>query len=202
MTANPPEPSDHLDDDLADDLVGADGDAVEVERPAMDRRLAIGAAVVSVVVAVVLALMVDPRLDRQVATRTGMLLLTLLCVAVLAIRRRRSTRIIGITGLVIWGLLAPTTLTTSAAPPEAKFAIKVHDDALAAMNREARSTITVEDVVAAVNQRGGGVGKLQNGKITGNADAFPLAIRPGKNDPRPRICLTIEHGTSAKIRRC
>lgn len=189
-------------DDLVDDLVGAGGDAIEVERPALDRRVVVVAAVASVVVAVVLALMVDSRLDRQVATRTGMLLLTLLCVGVLAVRRRRSTRIIGVTGLVVWGLLAPTTLTTSAAPPEAKFALKVHDDAKAAMNREARSTITVEDVVAAVNHRGGGVGRLQTGQITGYADAFPLVIRPDKSQPRPRICLTIEHGTDAKIRRC
>ena len=165
-------------------------------------RLGAIAAGACIVVAVVLTLAVDPRLDRQLPVRLAMLVLALLCAGVIAIRNRRSTRLIGITGIAVWGLAAPLTLTATAAPPEAEFALAVHDDVKAAAARKGESVITVADVTAAVTARGGAVGLLTRGQITGGATEFPLVIRPDKNQPRPRICLSIEHGTDAKIRRC
>jgi hypothetical protein len=167
-----------------------------------DARLGVAAAGACTVVAVVLMLAVDSRLDRQWPVRLAMLVLALLCVAVIAARSRRSTRVIGVTGIAIWGLAAPLTLTTTAASPEAEFAMAVHDDAKAAAVRKAESVISVEDVTAAVTTRGGAVGQLSQGMITGGATEFPLVIRPDKNQPRPRICLSIEHGIEARIRRC
>jgi hypothetical protein len=165
-------------------------------------RAATAGACIVVVVAVVLMLAVDSRLDRQWPVRLAMLVLALLCVAVITARSRRSTRVIGATGIAIWGLAAPLTLTTSAASPEAKFAMAVHDDAKAAAARKAESAISVEEVTAVVTTRGGAVGRLSQGRITGGATEFPLVIRPDKNQPGPRICLSIEHGTDARIRRC
>ena len=52
-------------------------------------RLAIAVGGGCVVVAVA-ALAVDSRLDRQIVARTGMLVLSLLCALVLAVRQRRS----------------------------------------------------------------------------------------------------------------
>lgn len=158
-----------------------------------------------VVVAVVLAVVIDARLDRQWVVRAAMLALTLVCVGVLAIpsnRARRSTRMIGITGILVWGIAAPLTLTSSAVSPEAKFAMSVHDDAKAAVAGRAESAITVADVTAATTTRGGAVGRLVDGKIVDGDKSFPLVLRPEKDSARPRVCLTIEHGTDAKIRRC
>lgn len=158
-----------------------------------------------VLVAAVLAFVVDGRLDRQWVIRIAMLLLTLVCVAVLAIpgnRSRRSTRLIGITGILVWGIAAPLTLTSSAVSPEAKFAIKVYDDAEAATAAKAQTGITVADITAATTARGGGVGRLSEGRIVDGDKAFPLVLRPNKDQARPRVCLTIEHGIDAKIRRC
>jgi hypothetical protein len=92
-----------------------------------DARLGVAAAGACIVVAVVLMLAVDSRLDRQWQVRLAMLVLALLCVAVIAARSRRSTRVIGVTGIAIWGLVAPLTLTTTAASPEAEFAMAVHE---------------------------------------------------------------------------
>jgi hypothetical protein len=167
-----------------------------------DVRLGAAAAAGCVLVSIVLVLAVDSRLDRQLPLRIAMLSLALLCAAVISVRRRRSTRVIGATGIAVWGLLAPLTLTTSASPPEADFALAVHDDAKAAATRQASSAISVADVTSAVTARGGGVGRLQEGRVTDGATAFPLVIRPDKSQARPRICLSIEHGTDARIRRC
>jgi hypothetical protein len=167
-----------------------------------DARLGAVAAGACIVMAIVLMLAVDSRLDRQWPVRLAMLVLALLCAGVIAYRSRRGTRIIGIAGIAIWGLAAPLTLTTSAAPPEARFALAVHDDAKATAARKAESAISVAEVTAAVTARGGAVGLLSQGRITGGATEFPLVIRPDENQPRPRICLSIEHGTDAKIRRC
>lgn len=167
-----------------------------------DARLGAIAAGACIVIAVVLTLAVDPRLDRQLPVRLAMLVLALVCAGVIALRSRRSTRLIGITGIAVWGLAAPFTLTATAAPPEAKFAMAVHDDAKSAAARKGESVISVADVTAAVTARGGAVGLLSRGQITGGATEFPLVLRPDKNQPRPRICLSIEHGTDAKIRRC
>ena len=170
-----------------------------------DARVAAAIGAGCVVVAVVLALVVDGRLDRQWVVRTAMLALTLVCVAVLAIpanRARRSTRLIGISGILVWGIAAPLTLTSSAASPEAKFAMRVHDDAAAAAAARAESVITVADMTAATTARGGAVGRLVDGKVVDGDRTFPLVLRPTKDEARPRVCLTIEHGTDARIRRC
>lgn len=170
-----------------------------------DRRIAALIGAGCVVVAGVLAAVVDSRLDRQWVVRIAMLLLTLLCVGVLAIptnRSRRSTRLIGITGILVWGIAAPLTLTSSAASPEAEFALKVHEDAQAAVTGRAESIITVADVTAATTARGGAVGRLDDGRIVDGDKSFPLVLRPNKDTARPRVCLTIEHGMDAKIRRC
>ena len=170
-----------------------------------DARVAAAIGAGCVVVAVVLALVVDGRLDRQWVVRTAMLALTLVCVAVLAIpanRARRSTRLIGISGILVWGIAAPLTLTSSAVSPEAKFAMRVHDDARAAVVARAESVVTVADVTAATTARGGAVGRLVDGKVVDGDKVFPLVLRPAKDQGRPRVCLTIEHGTDARIRRC
>src|SRR5262245_59509224 len=134
-----------------------------------DARLGAIAAGACIVIAVGLVLAVDSRLDRQWPVRLAMLVLALLCAGVISIRSRRSTRIIGVTGLAVWGLAAPLTLTATAAPPEARFAMAVHDDAKAAAARTGGSVISVADVTAAVTARGGGVGLLSRGRITGGA---------------------------------
>ena len=170
-----------------------------------DRRVAAAIGAGCVVVAGVLAVVVDSRLDRQLVVRIAMLLLTLLCVGVLAIpsnRSRRSTRMIGITGILVWGIAAPLTLTSSAVSPEAKFALKVYDDARTAATARAESIITVADVTAATTARGGAVGRLSEGKVVDGDKSVPLVLRPDKDRARPRVCLTIEHGMDAKIRRC
>jgi hypothetical protein len=166
-------------------------------------RLAIAVGGGCVVVAVAAALAVDSRLDRQIVARTGMLVLSLLCALVLAARQRRSTRLIGWTGIALWGLIAPLVLTATASPPEADFAIAVHEDAKAAATRQAQSVITIADVTAAAKARGGAVGTLPTaGNPVEGANTFPLVLRPDPSLGRPRICIAIEHGTEARIRRC
>jgi hypothetical protein len=166
-------------------------------------RLAIIVAGACVIVAVVAALLVDGRLDRQPAVRVGMLLLSLLCALVLAYRQRRSTRVIGWTGIALWGVVAPVMLTASSSPPVADFAIAVHEDAKATAARQAQSAITVADVTAAAKARGGAVGTLPaDGAPAEGADAFPLVLRLDPDRGRPRMCLAIVHGTEARIRRC
>ena len=109
---------------------------------------------------------------------------------------------IGWTGIALWGLIAPLVLTASASPPEA-------DRDRGARGREGRGdaagaeVITIADVTAAAKARGGAVGTLP---VAGNpvqgADTFPLVLRPDPSHGRPRICIAIEHGTEARIRRC
>jgi len=164
-------------------------------------RLAIALAAACVLASVVTALAVDGRLDRQLPVRIAMLALALVCAAIVGGRKRRGIRVIGWVGVVVWGGFAPLTLTTSAASPEAKFAMAVHDDAEAAAARKAQSVITVDDIKAAAAARGGAVGRRTDSGTAG-ADAFPLVLRPDPAHNLPRICLTIEHGTDAKIRRC
>jgi len=166
-----------------------------------NKRLAAALGAGCVVLSVVLALLVDGRLGRQVGVRTAMLALALVCAAILGGRERRTIRIVAWTGVAIWGVFAPLTLTTSAASPEAKFALAVHDDARAAAQRKAQSTITVDDIRTAVTARGGAVGRETPNGVAG-ADAFPLVLRPDPAHQRPRICLTIVNGTDARITRC
>jgi hypothetical protein len=164
---------------------------------------AVGAAGAVVVIAVVAALAVDVRLDRQVLLRLGMLVLALICAALLAARATTGRRVIAIAGLVLWGVVAPVYTTVWSTPPEVDFALAVATEAKDQAQRSARSVVGVEDVTAAVRSRGGAVGTLPlaDGRIVG-ADSFPMVLRPDPKRARPRICLTFEHGLDAKIRSC
>lgn len=169
------------------------------------RGRAAAAAVGCVLIALVAALAVDPRLDRHWVMRGITLLLALGCAAVLAADRdRKARRIIGIVGLLMFGLVFPVTSTTWSTPPEIDFALAVADDAEAAATKNAASVVTVEDVRAAAKARGGAVGSLpteRSPEIRG-ADAFPLIVRAKPDQGRPWACLTFEHGLTAKVRPC
>ena len=104
----------------------------------------------------------------------------------------------------MFGLVFPVTATTWSKPPEIDFALKVADDAKAAANKAASSTVTVEDVRAAAVARGGAVGTLKTDRspeIRG-ADSFPLILRAKPDQGRPRACLSFSHGFDAKVRPC
>jgi hypothetical protein len=168
------------------------------------RALGAGAALACLVIAFVAAFAVDGRLDRQWVMRGITLLLALGCAAVVAgSAGRRSRRIIGLIGVLMFGLVFPATATTWSKPPEIEFALKVADDAKAAATEAARSTVTVEDVRTAAVARGGAVGTPKTDKspeIRG-ADAYPLILRATPTQPRPRACLTFT-GLTAKVRAC
>jgi len=163
------------------------------------------AGVACLVIALAAALAVDSRLDRHWVLRGITLLLALGCVAVLADRSGRKARpIIGFVGVLMFGLVFPVTSTTWATPPEIDFALVVADDATAAANKDARSIVSVADVRAAAEARGGAVGSLKTDRtpeIRG-ADAYPLIIRPKKDQGRPWACLSFDNGIEAKIRSC
>jgi hypothetical protein len=163
------------------------------------------AAGVCLVIALVAALAVDSRLDRHWVIRGITLLLAFGCAAVLAVDHgRRGRQIIGVVGLLMFGLVFPVTSTTWATPPEIDFALSVADGAKAAATKAAQSVVTVEDVRAAAEARGGAVGTLKTDRtpeIRG-ADAFPLIVRPTPTQGRPRACITFTHGFTAKIRPC
>lgn len=163
------------------------------------------AAAVCVVIALAAALAVDSRLDRHWILRGITLFLALCCAAVLWSDERRKLRaIVGFAGILMFGLVFPVTSTTWSQPPEIKFAMAVADDAEAAAVKEAASAVSVAQVKAAAEARGGAVGSLateRNPEIRG-ADSYPLIIRPRKDEGRPRACLTFEHGLDAKIRPC
>jgi hypothetical protein len=166
---------------------------------------ACAAAVVCLVIALAAALAVDGRLDRHWVMRGITLLLAFGCAAVLATDKRGKARpIIGFVGLLMFGLVFPVSSTTWSQPPEIKFALAVADDAKAAMNKQASSAVTVADVKAAAEARGGAVGSLKTDRSpqVRGADAFPLIIRAKQDQGRPWSCLTFEHGQDAKIRSC
>jgi hypothetical protein len=166
---------------------------------------AVVAGLVCVVIALAAALAVDSRLDRHWMIRGITLLLALCCAAVLATEKGRKARpIIGFAGLLMFGLVFPVTSTTWASPPEIDFALLVADDAEAAATKKAGSAVTVDDVRAAAEARGGAIGTLKTDKspeIRG-ADAYPLIVRAKKDQGRPWACLTFEHGMDAKVRPC
>lgn len=163
------------------------------------------AGLVCLVIAIVAGLAVDSRLDRHWVIRGITLLLAFGCAAVLAVDRgRKARRIIGFVGLLMFGLVFPVTSTTWATPPEIDFALTVADDAEAAATEDARSVVTVEDVRAAAEARGGAVGTLKTERspqIRG-ADAFPVIVRAKPDQGRPWACVTFEHGFDAKVRPC
>jgi hypothetical protein len=167
------------------------------------RVLGAAAAVACLVIALVAAFAVDGRLDRQWVVRGITLLLAFGCAGVLAAGGRRTRQIIGLVGLLMFGLVLPVTATTWSKPPEIDFALKVADDAKAAAGKAARSTVTVDDVRGATQARGGAVGTLQTDRspeIRG-ADSFPLILRADPAQGRPRACLSYT-GLDAKVRAC
>jgi len=173
-------------------------------RSVSPRVLGAAAALACLVIALVAAFAVDGRLDRQWVMRGITLLLAFGCAGVLAaVGGRRTRRIIGFVGVLMFGLVFPVTATTWSKPPEIDFALKVADDAEATATQAARSTVTVEDVRAAALARGGAVGTLKTDRspeIRG-ADSFPLILRAKPDQGRPRACLSYT-GLDAKVRAC
>jgi len=163
------------------------------------------AAVACLVIALVAALAVDSRLDRHWVVRGITLLMAFGCAAVLAVDEgRRARRLIGVVGLLMFGFVFPVTSTTWATPPEIDFALSVADGAEAAATKAAQSVVTVEDVRAAAEARGGAVGTLKTDRspeIRG-ADAFPVIVRARPDQGRPRACITFTYGLTAHIRPC
>lgn len=159
------------------------------------------AALASLLIALIAVFAVDGRLDRQWVMRGITLLLAFGCAGVLAAGGRRTRQIIGLVGLLMFGLVFPVTATTWSKPPEIDFALKVADDAKAAA--KSRGSVSVEDVKAAVQARGGAVGTLKTDKspeIRG-AGSFPLILRAKPDQGRPRACLSFT-GLNAKVRPC
>jgi hypothetical protein len=161
-------------------------------------------ALVCVVVAVVSALAVDSRLDRHWVMRGITLLLALCCAALLAAdQSRRFRQIITAVGLLMFGAVFPVSSTTWATPPEIDFALAVATDAKNAAAHDARSAVTVQDVKAAAEARGGAVGSLLNARedeVRGS-DTFPMIVRANPDQGRPRACISFT-GLEAKVRAC
>jgi hypothetical protein len=151
------------------------------------------AAAACLVVALAAALAVDSRLDRHWLLRGITLVVALACAAVLAADKSRKVRpIIGLVGVVMFGVVFPVSSTTWSQPPEIKFALSVADDAKATAEQESASAVTIADVKAAAESRGGAIGTLKTDRtptIRG-ADAYPLVIRPNQTQGRPWSCLT------------
>ncbi|MEV6412604.1 hypothetical protein [Kribbella sp. NPDC051718] len=162
-------------------------------------------AIACLVVAAAAALAVDSRLDRHWIIRGITLLVALACAAVLVADNARKGRlIIGLVGVVMFGVIFPVSSTTWSQPPEIKFALSVADDAKAAAQKQSASTVSIADVKAAAEARGGAIGTLKTDRspTVRGADAYPLIIRAKQDQGRPWSCLTFDHGLEAKIRAC
>ncbi|WP_433168095.1 hypothetical protein [Kribbella sp. CA-247076] len=172
--------------------------------PESPRVRALAAGLVSVVVAVGAGLAVDGRLDRHWGLRGLTLVLALGCAALLlGDQQRRLRQIVTAVGLAMFGVIIPVTQTAWSEPPEIDFALQVATAAERAAAEDARSTVTVADVKAAAEARGGAVGSLtteRNPQVRG-ADEYPLIVRPNKTQGRPWACLTFK-GAAAEIRPC
>jgi hypothetical protein len=169
------------------------------------RIQALGAAVLCVAIALGAALAVDSRLDRHWILRGLTLLLALCCAALLLTdQARRIRQIVTAVGLLMFGFVFPVTQTTWATPPEIDFALAVATDAENAAVKDARSAVSVEDVKAAAEARGGAVGSLktERSQEVRGADAFPVIVRAKPDQGRPRACITFTHGLEAKVRPC
>jgi hypothetical protein len=169
------------------------------------RARALGAAGLCVVIAVAAGLAVDSRLDRHWILRSLTALLAVCCAALLLTdQTRRLRQIVTGVGLGMFGLIIPVSQTTWSKPPEIDFALQVATDAKDAAQKNARSTVSVADVQAAADARGGAVGSLpteKNPQVRG-ADAYPLIIRAKRDQGRPWACLSFTQGLTAKVRPC
>ncbi|TDD19588.1 hypothetical protein E1218_23750 [Kribbella turkmenica] len=174
--------------------------------PSVSPRLqALGAAVFCVAVALVAGLAVDSRLDRHWILR-GLTLFLALCCATLLLtdQSRRIRQIVTAIGLAMFGVVFPVSQTAWSTPPEIDFALAVATDAEDAATKDARSVVTVEDVKAAAEARGGAVGSLQterNPEVRG-ADEFPVIVRAKPDQGRPWACISFTNGLNAEIRAC
>ncbi len=169
------------------------------------RIQALGAAVLCVAIAIGAALAVDSRLDRHWILRGLTLVLALCCAALLLTdQARRIRQIVTAVGLLMFGFVFPVTQTTWSTPPEIDFALAVATDAEKAAVKNARSVVSVEDVKAAAEARGGAVGSLKTERSpeVRGADAFPVIVRAKPDQGRPRACISFTHGFTAKIRPC
>jgi hypothetical protein len=169
------------------------------------RVRALVAATLSVVIALAAALAVDSRLDRHWIVRGLTVFLALCCAALLSTdQSRRVRQMITAVGLLMFGLVFPVTTTTWAKPPEIDFALAVATDAENAATKQARSVVTVADVKAAVEARGGAVGSLKTERTqqVRGAGAFPLIVRAHRTQGRPRACVSFDHGLDPKVRAC
>ena len=169
------------------------------------RARALGAAGLCLLIAVVAGLAVDSRLDRHWILRGLTALLAVCCAALLATdQTRRLRQIVTGVGPGMFGLIIPVSQTTWSKPPEIDFALQVATDAKNAAQKKAQSAVSVADVQAAAEARGGAVGTFpteKNPQVHG-ADAYPLVIRPKRDQGRPWACLTFTHGLDAKVRPC
>lgn len=164
-----------------------------------------GAAGLCLVVAVGAGLAVDVRLDRHWILRGVTLVLAVCCAALLLTdQSRRLRQIVTGVGLAMFGLVIPVTQTIWSKPPEIDFALQVATDAKRVAQKDARSTVSVADVKAAAEARGGAVGSFPTEKApqVRGADAYPLIVRANRDQGRPWACLSFIHGLDAKVRPC
>ncbi|GAA0625236.1 hypothetical protein HPO96_01315 [Kribbella sandramycini] len=157
-----------------------------------------------VLLAVLMALAVDSRLDRHWIVRALTLLLAVCCALLLGgDRRRRMRQIIAAAGVLMFGVVFPVTTSVWSSPPEVDFVLQVATDAEKAAEKSAQSVVTVDDVKAAVTARGGAVGTPQTEKtpVVRGADAFPLIVRTSPTATRPWACVSFT-GLEAKVRAC
>ena len=169
------------------------------------RIRALGAGVLCLVIAVGAGLAVDARLDRHWILRGMTLFLALCCAALLLTdQTRRLRQIITAIGLLMFGLVIPVTQTTWSKPPEIDFALQVATDAKNAAEKNARSTVTVDDVKTAAEARGGAIGSLKTDRSPDvrGAAAFPLIVRAKPDQGRPWACVSFDHGLDAEVRSC
>ncbi|HEY4571671.1 MAG TPA: hypothetical protein VIH10_19505 [Kribbella sp.] len=168
------------------------------------RVRALVAAVVCVVIAIGAGLAVDSRLDRHWILRGLTLVLALGCAALLLTdQTRRFRQLITVVGLAMFGLVIPVSQTRWSKPPEIEFALQVATDAKSATEQAARNAVSVDDVKAAAEARGGAVGSLKTERSpqVRGATAYPLIVRAKKDQGRPWACVSF-NGLTAKVRPC
>ncbi|NUR96838.1 MAG: hypothetical protein HOV67_16455 [Kribbellaceae bacterium] len=168
------------------------------------RVRALGAAGICLVIAVAAGLAVDSRLDRHWVLRAVTVFLAICCAALLLTdQTRRLRQIVTAVGLGMFGLIIPVSQTAWSQPPEIKFALQVATDAKAAAQKGGRSTVDVADVKAAAEKRGGAVGSLPTEKTPAvrGADAYPLIVRPKRDQGRPWACVSFKN-LVAQVRPC
>ncbi|GAA2790591.1 hypothetical protein GCM10010522_04950 [Kribbella solani] len=168
------------------------------------RARALGAAVLCLVIAVGAGLAVDSRLDRHWVLRGATAVLALCCAALLlSDQTRRLRQIVTLVGLAMFGLVIPLTQTNWSKPPEIQFALQVATDAKSAAEKAAARGVTVDQVKAAAEARGGAVGSLPTEKSpeVRGATAYPLIVRAKHDQGRPWACVSFT-GLNAKVTAC